>query len=86
MLPPLHPCTISRCLMWPVVKAVDDIGRLKDEVQGQAAVDTADNFEFDVSASNKVTAEEIARAKASRSELFSSKALDLIIDQLSSCK
>jgi hypothetical protein len=84
--PATHPCTISRCLMWGVVKAVDDIGRLKDEVQGAAAMETADNFEFDVSASNKVTAEEIARAKVSRTELFSSKALDLIIDQLNSCK
>jgi hypothetical protein len=84
--PATHPCKISRCLMWQVVKAVDDIGRLKDEVQGEAAVETADNFEFDVSASNKVTAEEIARAKASRTELFSSKALDLMIDQLNSCK
>jgi len=84
--PATRPCTISRCLMWGVVKAVDDIGRLKDEVQGAAAIETADNFEFDVSASNKVTAEEIARAKASRTELFSSKALDHLIDQLDSCK
>jgi hypothetical protein len=72
--------------MWGVVKAVDDIGRLKDEAQGAAAIETADNFEFDVSASNRVTAEEIARAKASRTELLSSKALDHLIDQLNSCK
>jgi hypothetical protein len=85
--PATHPCTISRCLLWQVVKTVDDIGRLKDEVQGTAAVESAlDNFEFDVASSNKVTPEEIKRAKASRDELYSSKALDLLVDQLNSCK
>jgi hypothetical protein len=39
-----------------------------------------------VASSNKVTPEEIKRAKASRDELYSSKALDLLVDQLNSCK
>jgi hypothetical protein len=84
--PATHPCTISRCLMWQVVKTVDDIGRLKDEVQGQAAIETADNFEFDVTTSEKVTLAEIVRAKESRTELYSSRALDILVDQLNSCK
>ena len=47
------------------------------------AVEAAlDNFEYDVASSNKVTPEEIKCAKASRDELYSSKALDLLVDQL----
>jgi hypothetical protein len=85
--PATRPCTISRCLLWPVVKTVDDIGKLKDVAQGQAAVDAALDFEDDTVAwSNKVSANEIAQAKAIRAELISSHALDSLIGQLSSCK
>jgi hypothetical protein len=85
--PATHPCTISRCLLWQVVKTVDDIGRLKDEVLGEAAVETAlVDFGFDITSKETITPAEIARAKESRSELYSSRALDLLIDQLNSCK
>jgi hypothetical protein len=85
--PASHPCTISRCLMWPVVKTVDDIGRLKDEAEGNAAVGAALDVDDDhVAWSNKVSPEEIARAKMIRSELMESRALDSLMGQLSSCK
>jgi hypothetical protein len=85
--PASRPCTISRCLLWQVVKTTNDIGKLKDEVQGNASVESAllDN-DIDVSASNKATPEEIARGKAYRDELYSSHALDSLMSQLSSCK
>jgi hypothetical protein len=85
--PATHPCTISRCLLWQVVKTTDEIGRLKDVAEGNAAVEAAlDIDQDDVASSNKVTPEEIQRAKAIRSELFSSHALDSLMGQLSSCK
>jgi hypothetical protein len=85
--PATHPCMISRCLLWPVVKTIDDIGRLKDAAEGNAAVEAALAFEDDnVAWSNKVTAEETARARAIRTELLSSHALDSLMGQLSSCK
>lgn len=85
--PASHPCTISRCLLWPVVKTVDEIGRLKDEAEGNAAVEGALNVDDDhVAWSTKVSADEIARAKTIRAELLSSRALDSLMGQLSSCK
>jgi hypothetical protein len=85
--PASHPCTISRCLLWPVVKTVDEIGRLKDEAEGNAAVEAALAVDDDhVAWSNKVSPEEIARAKTIRAELLSSRALDSLMEQLSSCK
>jgi hypothetical protein len=85
--PATHPCTISRCLLWPVVKTVDDIGRLKDEAEGKAAVGAALDFDDDhVAWINKVSPEDIARAKTIRTELLASRALDSLMGQLSSCK
>jgi len=73
--------------MWPVVKTVDDIGRLKDEAEGNAAIGAALDVDDDhVAWSNKVSPEEIARAKSIRSELMASRALDSLMGQLSSCK
>jgi hypothetical protein len=85
--PASRPCTISRCLLWQVSKTVRDIGRLKDEAEGNAAVESAlDDVDIDVTSSNKATPEEIARANAIRTELFSSRALDRLMAQVSSCK
>lgn len=85
--PATHPCTISRCLLWPVVKTVNDLGDIKDEAQGEAAVGSAlDDDEVDVASSNKVAPAQIARAQAIRAELVSSRALDSLMAQLSSCK
>ena len=84
--PATHPCTISRCLLWQVVKTTNDMGRLKDEVQGEAAVGAALDDEADVASSNYATPQEIARAQAIRTELFSSRALDSLMAQISSCK
>ena len=84
--PATHPCTISRCLLWQVVKTTDEIGRLKDVAEGNAAVEAALDIDDDVASSNKVTPEEIARAKTIRTELLSSHALDSLMSQLSSCK
>jgi hypothetical protein len=85
--PASHPCSISRCLLWPVVKTVDEIGRLKDEAEGRAAVEAALAVDDDhVAWSTRVSADEIARAKTIRAELLSSHALDLLMGQLSSCK
>jgi hypothetical protein len=85
--PATHPCTISRCLLWLVSKTVRDIGHLKDEAQGNLAVESAlADDDIDVATSNNVTPEESARAKAIRTELYSSRALDSLMAQLSSCK
>jgi hypothetical protein len=85
--PATHPCTISRCLLWPVVKTIDDIGKLKDQAEGNAAVEAALDFDDDhVEWSNKVSAEEIAQAKTIRNELLASHALDSLMGQLASCK
>jgi hypothetical protein len=85
--PASHPCTISRCLLWPVVKTVDEIGRLKDEAEGKAAVEAALGVDDDhVAWKTKVSADEIARAKTIRAELLSSHALDSLMGQLGSCK
>jgi hypothetical protein len=85
--PAARSCTISRCLLWQVVKAVDDIGRLKDDILGEAAVETAlGDFGFDLASKERATPAEIARAKEARTELYSSRALDLLVDQFDSCK
>jgi len=85
--PAAHPCAISRCLIWQVAKTVDDIGRLKDTAQGNIAVEAAlDADDVDVSGSNKATRDEIERATGMRSELFKTRTLDILLDQLSSCK
>ena len=73
--------------MWQVVKTVNDIGDIKDEAQGEASVGSAlDEGDFDVASSNKVSTAQIGRATALRTELHSSRALDSLISQLSSCR
>lgn len=85
--PATRPCTISRCLLWQVVKTVNEIGDIKDEAQGDAAiVSAADDVEVDIPSSNKISPAQIARATAIRRELNSSRALDSLIAQLSSCQ
>jgi len=85
--PASHACRISRCLLWQVVKTVRDLGRLKDEAQGNLAVEAALDFDDDdVATSNKTTPEETARAEAMRTELFKSRALESLTAQLGSCK
>jgi hypothetical protein len=85
--PATHPCTISRCLLWQVSKAVRDLGHLTDEAEGEAALDSVLNDdEVDVASSNKATPDEIARANAIRTELYSSRALEALMAQLSACK
>jgi len=83
--PAEHSCTISRCLLWQVVKTVRDIGRLQNEAQGNLAVDGALD-DIDVASSNEITPAETARAEAIRIELFESRALESLMAQLSSCK
>jgi hypothetical protein len=84
--PAAHPCTISRCLLWQVSKTVRDIGRVKDRAEGEAAVEGALDDDFDPKSSNDIMPEETARAEAIRTELYSSRALESLIAQLSSCK
>lgn len=84
--PAPRPCTISRCLLWQVSKTLRDIGRVKDEAEGETAIGSALDDEFDVASSNYVTPTEVARANAIRKELYSSGALNALIAQLSSCK
>ena len=85
--PATRPCTVSRCLLWQVAKTVSDIGDIKDEAQANSAIESAlSDDEIDVPSSNKVTPEETARATAMRAELYSSRALDSLMTQLSSCK
>jgi hypothetical protein len=84
--PATRACTISRCLLWQVVKTTNDIGNLKDEVQGNSAIAAALDDDIDVAVGNDVSAGDSARAKAIRTELFSSRALDALMAQLSSCK
>lgn len=83
--PPAKSCAISRCLVWEVVKAVRDLGRIKDEFQGKAAIDSAldDN---DVVTTNAATPEEVASAKAIRDELNKSRALETLVSQIGACK
>ena len=84
--PSSHPCTISRCLMWQVSKTIRDLGRLKDDAQGNAAIEAALDGDFDVVTSNTVSPEETSRATQLRRELNTSGALDLLMSQISSCK
>lgn len=84
--PATNPCTISRCLLWQVVKTTNDLGRVKDEAQANASIAAALDDDIYVAVSDHVTSEEIARAKAIRTELFSSRALDSLMAQISSCK
>ena len=84
--PAAHPCTISRCLLWQVVKTTNDLGHVKDEALGDASIAEALDNDNYVATKNTVTPQEIARAKAIRTELLSSKTLDALMTQLSSCK
>jgi hypothetical protein len=84
--PATHSCAISRCLLWQVSRTIRDMGRVKDEAEGETAIESALDDEFDVASSNYVTPTEIARANAIRKELYSSRTLDALIAQLSSCK
>lgn len=84
--PAQHPCTISRCLLWQVSKTIRDLGHLKDNAQGNAAMEAALDEDLDVSTSVRVTPEEIARANTIRRDLYSSHALDALISQIGSCR
>ncbi len=84
--PATRPCLISRCLLWQVVKATNDLGRVKDDALGNTAIAAALDNDIYVASSKEVTPEEIARAKAIRSELFNSRALESLMDQIHSCK
>ena len=84
--PAARPCSISRCLLWQVVKATNDLGRIKDEALGNTAIAAALDNDIYVASSKDVTSEEIARAKAIRTELFNSRALEALMDQIHSCK
>lgn len=84
--PATHPCSISRCLLWQAVKTTNDLGGIKDEAQGNTAIASALDDDIYVASKKPVTPEEIARAKAIRTELLSSKTLDTLIAQISSCK
>ena len=82
--PAPNACSISRCLLWEVSKTIRDLGRLKDEAQGNIAIESALD-DVDVATSNKATPQETERATAIRSELAASHALDTLIAQLSAC-
>jgi len=84
--PATRPCSISRCLLWQVVQATNDLGRIKDDAQGNTAIAAALDNDIYVASSKHVTPEEIARAKAIRTELFNSRALESLMDQIHSCK
>jgi len=84
--PASHPCAISRCLLWQVSKTIRDLGHLKDDAQGNAALEAALDEDLDISSSNAVTTQESERATRIRRELYSSRALDVLISQLSSCR
>jgi hypothetical protein len=84
--PATRPCSISRCLLWQVVKATNDLGRIKDDALGNTAIAAALDNDIYVASSKDVTPEEIARAKAVRTELFNSRALESLMDQIHSCK
>jgi hypothetical protein len=84
--PAAHPCAISRCLLWQVSKTVRDLGRLKDDTQGNLAIEAALDEDLDVSSSNVASPAETARARAIRTELNSSRALDSLMSQISSCR
>jgi hypothetical protein len=73
-------------LLWQVSKTIRDIGRVKDEAEGEAAIESALDEDIDIASSNYATPAEIARAKAIRAELYSSRALDSLMTQLSTCK
>jgi hypothetical protein len=84
--PATRACTISRCLLWQVVKTTNDIGNLKDEVQGNSAIAAALDDDIDVAVGNDVSAVDSARARAMRTEILSSRALDSLMTQLSFCQ
>src|SRR5262249_5335298 len=84
--PAQHSCAISRCLLWQVSKTIRDLGHLKDDAQGNAAIEAALDEDLDVATSNTVTTQETARANAIRSELYASRALDALISQIGSCR
>lgn len=84
--PATHPCMISRCLLWQVSKTVRDMGRLLNEAHGHLAIDSVLLDDVDIALSNDVTPEQTARAERIRTELYSSRALESLSAQLSSCK
>jgi hypothetical protein len=84
--PAPHACTVSRCLLWQVAKTVRDLGRLKDEAEGTLAIEWALDEDVDISSTHDVTPAEFARATSIRAELNSTRTLDVLIGQLSSCK
>lgn len=84
--PAVSPCEISRCLLWQVSKTIRDLGRVKDDAEGDMAIEWALDKGVGPSATHKATPAETERALALRAELNSSHALDLLMSQLSSCK
>ena len=83
--PAPKPCEVSRCLMWEIARTVRDVGRIKDDAQGDLAVNAALD-DIDVASNNHATPAQTREAKAIRDELFSSKTLDKLISQIDSCK
>jgi len=84
--PATHACTISRCLLWQVVKTTNDLGLIKDEALGNESIAAALDNDIYGAVDKSVTRAEIERAKAIRAELFSTRALDALLKQVSSCK
>jgi len=84
--PAAHPCTVSRCLLWEVSKTIRDLGRIKDEAEGTAALESALDDDFDGPSNNDITPRETARARAIRKELDASRVLEILDSQLSSCR
>ena len=84
--PSARGCTISRCLLWQVVKTVNDLGEIKDEAQGMTAIGAAIDNDIYVATKKVATPQEFARAKALRDELTKSRALESLISQISACK
>ena len=84
--PSTHGCTISRCLLWQVVKTTNDLGDIKDEAQGNTAIGAALEDDLYIAPKKVATPEQFTRAKTMRTELLSSHALDSLITQVSACK
>jgi hypothetical protein len=84
--PATRSCSISRCLLWQVVKTTNDLGRIKDEALGNESIARALDNDIYGAVSPSVTRDEIARARVFRDELFASRALEALMSQVSACK
>jgi hypothetical protein len=84
--PATRSCSISRCLLWQVVKTTNDLGRIKDEALGNESIARALDNDIYGAVSPSVTRDEIARARVFRDELFASRTLEALMSQVSACK